>query len=139
MPNALVSASGLRLLVWFLMVVPAWGCVASAAELAASASYKFAVLVFTRTAGFRHDSIPAGIESIASLGKDHGFAVVNAEDAAVFTDENLAKYRVIIFLNTTGHILDVDQQAAFERFVRIGGGRKCASRSFPLVLSGSMA
>ena len=102
--------------------MPVLGCVASAAGLAAPISQRFAVLVFTKTAGFRHDSIPAGIASIGSLGKDHGFAVVNTEDAAVFIDEYLAKYRVIIFLNTSGHILDVDQQAALERFVRKGGG-----------------
>ena len=107
---------------WLWIVGPAGAWVASAAALAAPVPQRFSVLVFTKTAGFRHDSIPAGIASIGSLGQEHGFSVVNTEDAGVFTDDNLAKYRVIIFLSTTGDILDVDQQAAFERFVRRGGG-----------------
>jgi len=108
--------------VWFWILVPALGYVTSAAELAAPVSPRFAVLVFTKTAGYRHDSIPAGIASIGSLGRDQSFLVDNTEDAAVFTDENLRKYRVIIFLNTTGHVLDVDQQTALQRFIRNGGG-----------------
>jgi type 1 glutamine amidotransferase len=40
----------------------------------------------------------------------------------VFTDEHLARYRVVIILNTTGDILTPDQQAAFERFIQRGGG-----------------
>jgi type 1 glutamine amidotransferase len=83
---------------------------------------QFRVLVFTRTTGFRHDSIPAGIEAIRSLGKSNGFAVDATEDPAHFNDLNLAAYRVIVFLNPTGEILDLDQQAAFERFIRNGGG-----------------
>jgi type 1 glutamine amidotransferase len=107
---------------WSWIVVPAWAWVASAAGFASSVQSRFAVLVFTKTAGFRHDSIPAGIAALDSLGRDHGFAVVNTEDAADFTDDNLAKYRVVIFLNTSGDILDDDQQSAFERFIRKGGG-----------------
>src|ERR1700751_3410644 len=104
MPNSLagVSAPALKLLVWFWIIVPTWGCLASGTGLASPVSEKFAVLVFTKTAGFRHDSIPAGIASISSLGRENGFAVDNTEDNTVFTDENLAKYRVIVFLNTTG-------------------------------------
>ena len=82
----------------------------------------FAVLVFSKTAGYRHESIPAGIEAIRALGEQHRFAVDASEDAALFNDEGLAKYRVVVFLNTTGHVLDADQQAAFERFIRGGSG-----------------
>src|ERR1051326_4505983 len=120
MPNshAGVSIPALNLIVWFWIIVPTWPCLASGAGLASPASEKFAVLVFTKTAGFRHDSIPAGIASISSLGKDNGFTAISTEDNTVFTDENLVKYRVIVFLNTTGHILDSDQRASFERFIR---------------------
>ena len=82
----------------------------------------FTVLVFTQTAGFRHESIPAGIRAIKSLGDEQQFRVDSSEDAAVFTDANLARYQVIVFLNTTGDILDLNQQAAFERFIQRGGG-----------------
>ena len=82
----------------------------------------FAALVFTKTSGFRHDSIPAGITAIKSLGDQHKFRVEASEDGTVFTDENLARYQVVIFLNTTGDVLAPGEQAAFERFIRRGGG-----------------
>lgn len=82
----------------------------------------FGVLVFTKTAGFRHGSIAAGARALAELGPAHGFTTTHTEDAAIFTDADLAPFAVIVFLNTTGDILDDDQQAAMERFVRAGGG-----------------
>jgi type 1 glutamine amidotransferase len=83
---------------------------------------RFSVLVFSKTSGFRHDSIDEGIAAIGALGAAHQFHVDTTEDAAVFTDTQLASYQVVIFLNTTGEILDDGQQAAFERFIRAGGG-----------------
>ncbi|MFF5174899.1 ThuA domain-containing protein [Micromonospora sp. NPDC000089] len=88
----------------------------------AAAADPFAVLVFSKTAGFRHDSIPAGIAAIRKLGADNGFTVDATEDGAAFTDANLAKYQAVIWLSTTGDVLDADQQAAFERYVKAGGG-----------------
>lgn len=90
--------------------------------VAADSERAFAVLVFSKTAGFRHDSIPAGIAAIKTLGEQYGFTVDASEDAAVFTDAALTKYRSVIFLSTTGHVLDSAQQAAFERYIRHGGG-----------------
>ena len=54
------------------------------------------VLVFSKTAGFRHDSIPAGIAAIRTLGSQNGFTVDATEDAAAFTTANLAQYQVVI-------------------------------------------
>jgi glucose/arabinose dehydrogenase/type 1 glutamine amidotransferase len=82
----------------------------------------FAVLVFSKTAGFRHDSIPAGIAAIQQLGQQNGFTVDATEDAGAFTDTNLARYQAVVWLSTTGDVLDTTQQAAFERYVRAGGG-----------------
>jgi type 1 glutamine amidotransferase len=82
----------------------------------------FAVLVFSKTTGYRHDSIPAGIAAIRALGEHHHFRVDAYEDAAVFADERLARYRAVVFLNTTGDILDAGQQAAFESFIQRDGG-----------------
>ena len=76
------------------------------------------VLVFTKTAGFRHDSIADGIADL----RKNGFAVEATEDAGRFTDEGLAPYRAVIFLNTTGDVLAADQERAFERYIRGGGG-----------------
>jgi cytochrome c len=83
---------------------------------------RFAVLVFSKTTGFRHDSIPQGIATIKALGAAHGFAVDSTEDAARFTDAELARRKVVVFLNTTGDVLDNIQKAAFERYIRAGGG-----------------
>lgn len=83
---------------------------------------EFSVLVFSKTAGFRHSSIPAGISAITRLGFENNFGVTATEDAAQFNDQNLAQYQAIVFLNTTGDVLDDTQQAAFERFIRAGGG-----------------
>jgi cytochrome c len=83
---------------------------------------RFAVLVFSKTTGFRHDSIPQGIAAVKALGTAHGFSVEPTEDAARFTDAELARYKVVVFLNTTGDILDEEQKAAFERYIRAGGG-----------------
>lgn len=82
----------------------------------------FKVLVFSKTAGFRHDSIPIGIEAIRNLGAKHGFIIEATEDAAVFDDENLHRFSCVIFLSTTGDILDDRQEDAFERYIQSGGG-----------------
>src|SRR5271166_2783698 len=88
----------------------------------ASADPRFTVLVFSKTTAFRHDSIPQGIAAIEQLGAEHDFAVDSTEDAARFSDADLARYKAVIFLNTTGDILDPDQKVSFERFIRSGGG-----------------
>jgi len=87
---------------------------------AQAVSYK--VLVFSKTAGFRHDSITNGIAAIQSLGTTNDFAVDANEDASVFNDANLAQYKAVVFLSTTGDILDANQQGAFERYIQAGGG-----------------
>jgi len=86
------------------------------------ATAAFTVLVFARTTGFRHASIPDGIAAVKTLGAEYGFAVEATEDAARFTDATLAKYKVVVFLSTTGDVLDPDEKAAFERYIRSGGG-----------------
>ena len=80
------------------------------------------VLVFSRTAGVRHDSIPDAVAAVGALGAAHGFAVDATEDPAVFDDARLAPYRAVVFLLTTGDVLDPSQQAAFERYIRAGNG-----------------
>ncbi|MEV2241463.1 ThuA domain-containing protein [Micromonospora sp. NPDC049891] len=87
-----------------------------------AAAETFSVLVFSKTAGFRHASIPTGIAAIQELGAEHGFTVDTTEDGAAFTDANLAQYRAVIWLSTTGDVLTADQQAAFERYIQAGGG-----------------
>jgi type 1 glutamine amidotransferase len=106
-----------------LMIVAGCGMSSQAPPGAPSTvSPAFSILVFSRTEGFRHDSIPAGIAAIRQQGGIRGFSVDASEDAAAFSDDNLARYKAIVFLSTTGDVLDAPQQAAFERFIRRGGG-----------------
>jgi type 1 glutamine amidotransferase len=84
---------------------------------------RYRALVFTKTTGFRHDSIPAGVEAIEQLGRRHGFAVDTTADAGAFTARRLARYRVVVFLSATGTPLArASEQRALERFIRSGGG-----------------
>ena len=80
------------------------------------------LLVFSKTGGFRHASIKDGKITLQKLATEHNFRVDFTEDASVFTDVNLAHYDAVIFLMTTGNILDNTQKAAFERYIRAGGG-----------------
>ncbi|TLQ42756.1 ThuA domain-containing protein [Streptomyces marianii] len=80
------------------------------------------VLVFSRTAGFRHDSIPSGIAALKELGTADNITVDATEDAGQFTTANLARYDAVVFLSTTGDVLDADQQKAFENYIATGGG-----------------
>jgi type 1 glutamine amidotransferase len=83
---------------------------------------KSRVLVFSKTAGFRHDSIPDGVAAVRELGAANGFTVDATEDAGAFTARNLARYDAVLFLSTTGDVLNAAQQRAFERYIGRGGG-----------------
>lgn len=83
---------------------------------------KINLLVFSKTAAFRHQSIEAGKKALAKMATEKGFGVSFTEDATQFAEANLKKYNTVIFLNTTGDVLNNDQQAAFERYIQAGGG-----------------
>jgi len=100
----------------------ALGLSSIAAVLTANAE-QFKALLFSKTAGWHHESILAGVTAIRQLGQKHDFDVFWTEDAnRVINDRELAKYKVVIFLCTTGDIFNAEQQAAFERYIRKGGG-----------------
>ncbi|MET0357237.1 MAG: ThuA domain-containing protein, partial [Cellvibrio sp.] len=80
------------------------------------------VLVFSKTKGWRHDSIPAGISALEKLAADNSFTLTATEDADIFTDEQLKTFNAIVFLNTSLDVLDDSQQVAMERFIQAGGG-----------------
>ena len=83
---------------------------------------RYSVLAFSRTTGFRHDSIQDATELLQRLGASAGFDVTASEDPSVFTDDFLGQFKVVVFLLTTGTVLNADQRAAFERFIGRGGG-----------------
>jgi cytochrome c len=80
------------------------------------------ILVFSKTKGYYHESIPSGIAAIQKLGTENGFQVDTTKDASLFTEDNLKRYKSIIFLSTTGDVLNADQQTAMENYIKSGGG-----------------
>ena len=83
---------------------------------------KARVLVFTKTAGFFHESIPTGVAAIQKLGAEHDFLVDTTSNSDWFTDDSLTNYSAVVFLSTTGDLLNHYQEAAFERYIQSGGG-----------------
>lgn len=80
------------------------------------------VLIFSKTEGWRHDSIPVAVETISQLIKDQGLTPVATEDASIFNDAELKKMAAVVFVNTTGDILNEYQQLSMERYIQAGGG-----------------
>ncbi|WPP49144.1 ThuA domain-containing protein [Catalinimonas niigatensis] len=85
-------------------------------------SQKINVLVFSKTEAFRHESIEAGKAALQNMAEEKGFEVAFTEDADQFIESNLKKFHTVVFLNTTGDILNSEQQNAFERYIQAGGG-----------------
>ena len=80
------------------------------------------VLVFTKTGGYHHESIPLGIKAIQDLGAKNGFEVDTTTDETKFNEDNLKKYASLIFLSSTGELLTGSQEIALERYMQAGGG-----------------
>ncbi|MCG9792258.1 ThuA domain-containing protein [Flavobacterium algicola] len=80
------------------------------------------ILIFSKTAKFHHQSIPAGIAAIIKLGEANGFVADTTTNSKSFTKENLKQYTAVIFLSTTGDVLNEEQQLAFENYIQSGGG-----------------
>ncbi|MBN8858395.1 MAG: ThuA domain-containing protein [Sphingobacteriales bacterium] len=80
------------------------------------------VLVFAKTAGFHHESIAVGIPAIQKLGQENGFDVDSTTDASMFNEDTLKKYSAVVFLNTTGPLLNTHERIALERYIQSGGG-----------------
>ncbi len=80
------------------------------------------ILVFSKTKGWNHTSIPAGIAAIQKLGRENNFRVDTTKNADYFIEDSLKHYQAVVFLSTTGNVLDQTQQAAFERYIQAGGG-----------------
>ena len=83
---------------------------------------KAKILVFSKTAGYHHESIAEGNVAIQKLGSLNNFDVDTTTEAAMFTEDTLKKYVAVVFLSTTGNVLDYLQEAAFERYIQAGGG-----------------
>lgn len=83
---------------------------------------QFKALIFSKTQGFRHQSIPNAVKALKDMADTRVFSVYATEDATIFNDKSLKDYDVIIMASTTGDILSDEQKEAFKRFVQSGKG-----------------
>ncbi|MEO5564596.1 MAG: ThuA domain-containing protein, partial [Chitinophagaceae bacterium] len=80
------------------------------------------ILVFTRASGYVHASIPNGVAAMQKMGAANGFEVDSSSNADLFNEDSLQKYAAVVFIHTTGNVLNYKQEAAFERYIQAGGG-----------------
>jgi cytochrome c len=95
---------------------------ALATQMCAQNPAKPRILIFSKTAGWHHSSIAAGNAAMQKMGNLHDIEVDTTTDASFFYEENLQKYRAVVFLNTTEDVLNAQQQNHFERYIEAGGG-----------------
>ncbi len=95
------------------------------------------ILVFSKTLGYRHESIAAGKKMFLDLGRENKINVDTTEDASFFNDQRLQGYNAVVFLSTSGNVLDTFQQEAFQKYIRHGGafvgihGATCTEYDWP--------
>ena len=77
------------------------------------------VVVFSKTAGFRHESIAKGKEMFQKLAEQNAWILTVTEDANELVN-TLPTKKVAVFLSTTGDVLNDDQQKAFEAWYKKG-------------------
>jgi cytochrome c len=90
-------------------------------QLILAQNNKSKILVFSKTKGWKHSSIPFGIAAIQKLGLENNFDVDTTKISENFTDSYLSNYSAVVFNCTTGDVLNNEQQAAFERYIQAGG------------------
>ncbi len=83
---------------------------------------KVNVLVFSKTMGFRHNSISSGLKTMSDLAQERKWTLTATENADLFTAEFLKTFDVVVFLNPTGDVLNEQQQKNFEAFMSNGKG-----------------
>ena len=80
------------------------------------------VLIYSKTKGYRHNSIPEGIAAFQGLAIENDFLVTATEDSSMFVADTLQRYAAVIFLNTTGNVLNTEQEDALKNYINQGGG-----------------
>jgi uncharacterized protein len=82
-----------------------------------------AILLFSKSTGFRHaGSIAAGKLAIKAMAEKNGWSLYETESGGVFNPEQLTRFDVIVFNNSTGRVLNEAQQKALQD--RIEGGAR---------------
>lgn len=84
--------------------------------------HEYEILVFSKTDGWRHESIETGQETIKNLGNENNTYVHVTEDASVFNESDLKRFDAVVFLNTTETVFNDAQREAFKQYMQNGGG-----------------
>lgn len=100
------------------LIIIAFACV----QFATAQTGEKNVLIFSKTAAFRHKSIEHGAAVLKDLLAKNHITSDHSEDAGVFSEDQLAKYDAVLFLSTTGDIFNDSQKEAFQKFIRSGKG-----------------
>lgn len=79
------------------------------------------VLIFSKTQGYRHESIPVGVAAVSRIARAYGLPVETTEDASRFCPQVLGQTQVVVWVSTIGPVLGAQERQAFEQFVRRGG------------------
>ena len=79
------------------------------------------ILIFSKTNGYRHESIETGQEALKTIATKNNWQTELTEDSTAFNTENLSKFAAVIFLSTTGDVLGTQEEAAFEKYITEGG------------------
>jgi type 1 glutamine amidotransferase len=79
------------------------------------------ILLFTKTAEFRHEAIEAGVLAIEAMAENNAWTIIHSEDSAIFNINSLDSVHVVIFLNTSGPIFNEEERAAFAHYISRGG------------------
>jgi uncharacterized repeat protein (TIGR03806 family) len=59
---------------------------------------------------------------LTAIAFDNDWEIAFTEDSSQFNETNLSQYSVVVWLNTTGDVLNSDEQSAFENYIQTGGG-----------------
>jgi uncharacterized protein len=83
---------------------------------------QFQVLVYTSPDRWHNPTIPVAMIEFQEMAKRHGFGLTWTQQPESFTDENLKRFQVIVFLHSTESALSAAQAESFRNYIRNGGG-----------------
>jgi type 1 glutamine amidotransferase len=81
-----------------------------------------AILIFSKTNSYRHESIPATVAAVEKLVRARGWSSYATENAAIFNPAQLAKFDAVVFASATGDLFTPEQQVAFRKWIAAGHG-----------------
>ncbi|WPR71076.1 ThuA domain-containing protein [Flavobacterium sp. NG2] len=116
----LFKKNGLAIVTSFILIIT-YSCKTNSTTASAEIKTAKNILVFSKTSGFRHTSIPKGILALQKMGDQQHWKMTFTEDATLFNKETLSDFNLVLFLNTTGDVLNRSQELAFEEYMHKGG------------------